>query len=130
MSVAIMVKKKTTVACFLAISVAMIVIISIRSFSTWLENVTATLAATIGVLVAVGVYIYFPEHLCRRCWSPVFQLARRQRQETTRLVPHSHGLANLLTRRISQFPIQQSLQLNLIPQRWIVFETVLCLLSV
>ena len=91
MSVAIMVKKKTTVACFLAISVAMIVIISIRSFSTWLENVTATLAATIGVLVAVGVYIYFPEHLCRRCWSPVFQLARRQRQETTRLVPHSHG---------------------------------------
>jgi len=41
----------------------------IRSFSTWLENVIATLAATIAILVAVGVYVHFPTHLfvgCRR----------------------------------------------------------------
>jgi len=45
----------------------------IRSFSTWLENVIATLAATIAVLVAVGVYMHFPTHLfvgCRRASHP------------------------------------------------------------
>ena len=63
----------------------------IRSFSTWLENVTATLAATIGVLVAVGVYIHFPTHLCEHCWSAGFQLARRQQPENTPLVRHSVG---------------------------------------
>ena len=60
----------------------------IRSYSTWLENVTATLAATIGVLVAVGVYIHFPTELCKHCWE-AFQQARRQQTETAPLIPTS-----------------------------------------
>jgi len=40
----------------------------IQSFSSWLLNVTNTLApATIVVPVVVGIYVYFPAHLCCCC---------------------------------------------------------------
>ena len=40
----------------------------IQSFSSWLLNVTNTLApATIVVPVVVGLYVYFPAHLCCCC---------------------------------------------------------------
>ena len=35
-----------------------------KSFSFWLSHVTVKLAATIGVLVIVGVYVHFPMKLC------------------------------------------------------------------
>ena len=37
------------------------------SFSAWLKNVTATTATTIGMLLAVGIYVHFPTHLCKQC---------------------------------------------------------------
>ena len=62
----------------------------IRSFSTWLENVTVTLAATIGVLVAVGVYIYFPTRLCVGCRRTSHPAARVLQNPTGKpTVPHS-----------------------------------------
>ena len=37
----------------------------IGSFSSWLRYVTVTTVSTIGMLVVVGVYVYFPTHFCR-----------------------------------------------------------------
>jgi len=68
----------------------------IRSYSTWLENVTTTLAATIGVLVAVGIYIHFPRELCQRC-REAFQQARAQQKETAPLLPPSSCTPKLPT---------------------------------
>ena len=48
------------------------------SFSAWLKNVTITTAAAIGMLVAVGVYVHFPTHLCKQC----------RRAEVVRRAPH------------------------------------------
>ena len=38
----------------------------VGSFSAWLKNVTITTATTIGILVAVGMYVHFPMHLCKQ----------------------------------------------------------------
>jgi len=38
-----------------------------NSFSDWLREATVTLAATVGILVATGIYIHFPTHLCDLC---------------------------------------------------------------
>ena len=47
----------------------------IGSFSAWLKNVTVTTATNIGMLLAVGIYVHFPTHLCKQCWTAV--VARR-----------------------------------------------------
>ena len=39
----------------------------IGSFSAWLKNITVTTATTIGTLLAVGIYVHFPTHLCKQC---------------------------------------------------------------
>ena len=52
----------------------------VRSFSTWLENVTVTLAVTVGILVPVGIFVHFTvskdmclpiarelKHMCLHC---------------------------------------------------------------
>ena len=39
----------------------------VGSFSAWLKNVTITTATTTGMLVAVGIYVHFPTHLCKQC---------------------------------------------------------------
>ena len=36
------------------------------SFSAWLSNVTGTSALTIGLLMAAGIYVYCPTHLCEQ----------------------------------------------------------------
>ena len=36
------------------------------SFSAWLTNVTVITGATIGMLMAVGMYVHFPMHLCEQ----------------------------------------------------------------
>ena len=36
------------------------------SFSAWLSNVTVTSAVTIGTLMAAGIYVHFPMHLCEQ----------------------------------------------------------------
>ena len=38
-----------------------------NSFSDWLREATVTLAATVGILVATGIYIHFPTQLCDLC---------------------------------------------------------------
>ena len=53
-------------ACFTVLAVPSISHGEIQSFSTWLVNVSVTLGPASGVLVAVGVYVHFPAHLCRR----------------------------------------------------------------
>ena len=50
----------------------------VGSFSAWLKNVTITTATTIGMLVAVGMYVHFPTHLCKQ----------RRRAEVVRTAPH------------------------------------------
>ena len=37
-----------------------------NSFSAWLSNVTGTSALTIGMLMAAGIYVYCPTHLCEQ----------------------------------------------------------------
>ena len=37
------------------------------SFSAWLTNVTVITGATIGMLMAVGIYVHLPTHLCEQC---------------------------------------------------------------
>ena len=37
------------------------------SFPAWLTNVTLTTAATIGMLMAVGIYVHLPTNLCEQC---------------------------------------------------------------
>ena len=39
----------------------------IGSFSAWLKNITITTVATTGMLLAVGIYVYFPTRLCKQC---------------------------------------------------------------
>ena len=39
----------------------------IGSFSAWLKNATVTTATSIGALLAVGIYVHFPTHLCKQC---------------------------------------------------------------
>ena len=53
-------------ACFTVLAVPSISHGEIQSFSAWLVNVSVTLGPASGVLVAVGVYVHFPAHLCRR----------------------------------------------------------------
>ena len=53
-------------ACFTVLAVPSISHGEIKSFSAWLVNVTVTLGPASGVLVAVGVYVHFPAHLCQR----------------------------------------------------------------
>ena len=50
----------------------------IGSFSAWLKNITVTTATTIGTLLAVGMYVHFPTHLCKQ----------RRRAEVVRRAPH------------------------------------------
>ena len=38
----------------------------IGSFSAWLKNITVATATTIGTLLAVGMYVHFPTHLCKQ----------------------------------------------------------------
>ena len=45
----------------------------ISSFSAWLGYVTVTLASTIGILVAVGVYVHFPMQSCLHCRKDAHQ---------------------------------------------------------
>ena len=37
------------------------------SFSAWVTDVTVITAATIGMLMAVGIYVHLPTHLCKQC---------------------------------------------------------------
>ena len=53
-------------ACFTVLAVPSISHGEIKSFSAWLVNVVVTLGPASGVLVAVGVYVHFPAHLCQR----------------------------------------------------------------
>ena len=39
------------------------------SFSVWVTDVTVITAATIGILMAVGIYVHLPTHLCEQCWG-------------------------------------------------------------
>ena len=67
----------------------------VGSFSAWLKNVTITTATTIGMLLAVGIYVHFPTHLYKQCKravvmrrAPCQQLPPAGQNDTWYSVPH------------------------------------------
>ena len=69
-----------------------------NSFQDWLREATVTLAATVGILVATGIYIHFPTHLCDLCkkaWQARRDSAASRRQALQIQVdPHNPPVHN------------------------------------
>ena len=59
-----------------------------NSFSDWLREATVTLAATVGILVATGIYIHFPTHLCDLC-KRAYRGRHRRRALQIQVGPHN-----------------------------------------
>jgi len=53
----------------------------IGSFSGWLRNVTVTTVSTIGMLVVVGVYVYFPTYFCQLYFKRGLHSERERNRE-------------------------------------------------
>ena len=84
---------------------AMFIVSAVRSdgfgsFPAWLTNVTVITTATIGMLMAVGIYVHLPTHLCKQCRRASYLSTGQNEQNEHQLVyPPEHN--NLTQTRFS-----------------------------